>query len=269
MSRRRIVLALVGVAVIATGAVVVVSLLRDTTTTVIDANQARDVARTTTTSPPGGGSTSPAPAGVTEPQGSDDVVVYAYTMSGHEEIDALAGARHDYPAETYLTVQEGGCGQVWRWQAIEERWSSWEVCDPQAVTVAGFDSFNRWFGVDDLQQYRCDPPAPYLPPAADTTSWTFTCATEDITQETTAEVVGLETLDIGGEDVATLHVHYTDTLTSSSTGGSETDRWFRLDDPLVVKETGSTSSASSSPIGTVNYAEEYEITLEALEPSTS
>jgi len=268
MSRRRIVALLVGLGVIVAGVVVVLALLRDDTTTVLDADQAQAAAMTTTSSPPDGGSASSTTPAFTTAPAADDVVVYAYEMSGHEEIDALAGARHDYPAETYLTIQTGGCGQLWRWQAIEERWSSWEVCDPQHVTVAGFDSFNRWFGVDDLQQYRCDGPAPYLPPSADTDTWTFVCSTEDISQETAVEVVGVETLDIGGKEIETLHIHYTDTLTGDSTGGSETDRWFGVDDPLVVKEVGSTSSASSSPIGTVNYTEEYEITLTALDPLT-
>jgi hypothetical protein len=257
MSRRTVVLALVGLGVVVAGAFAVVSLLRDTTTTVLDADRARDVAVSTTTV---------AGASSTMAAGNGDVTVYAYAMAGHEEIDALAGARHDYPDETYLTIRDGGCGELWRWQAIEERWSSWEVCDPQQVTVAGFDSFTHWFGVDDLEQYRCDPVASYLPPSPDTTTWTFTCGTDDISQETTAEVVGVETLDVGGVAVDTLHVHYTDTLSGSSSGGGETDRWFRLSDPLVIKEIGATSSASTSLIGTVHYTEEYEIALTSLQP---
>lgn len=265
MSRRRLVALLVGLGVVVAGVAVVLVLLRNDTTTVIDANRARAVATTTTSQPTIAGSSTTA-AFNPVPAGGDDVVVYAYELSGFEAVDALAGARHDYPAATYLTVQSGGCGELWRWQAIEERWSSWEVCDPQHVTVAGFDSFNRWFGVADLQQYRCDDPAPYLPPAADVETWTFACSTENITQATTAEVVGTETLDVGGIPVETIHIHYTDTLSGDSTGGSETDRWFRLDEPLVVREVGSTASASPSPIGTVNYTEEYGISLQSLDP---
>ena len=37
-------------------------------------------------------------------------------------------------------------------------------------------------------------------------------------------------------------------------------------DALLVKEVGSTTSASSSAIGAVNYTEEYEIVLQTLDP---
>lgn len=261
MSRGRVVALVAGLVVVVAAVVVAAMFLRRDTTTVIGADQARTAATTTTA--PSALTTS---VNTVAPSARAGSVVYVYSMSGFEAIDALMGARHDYPAQTYLTVQPGGCGELWRWQAIDERWSSWDVCDPEQVTVAGFDSFNRWFGVDDLQQYRCDDPAPYLPPAPDVATWTFACATGEITQATTAEVLGTETLDVGGTPVDTIHVHYTDTLSGGSTGGSETDRWFRLEDPLVVKEVGSTASASQSPIGTVNYTEEYEMTLQSLDP---
>lgn len=252
--------------VVVLAAVMVVRALTKNDTTAIDVDQARAAATMTSSAPSGATATSTAGVTPTIPETSGDVVVYVYEMSGHDEIDALAGAKHEYPPETYLTIRQGGCGQVWRWQGIEERWSAWEVCDPQELTVAGFDSFNKWFGIEDLQQYRCDGPVSYLPPSPDKDTWTFACSTESIRQETTAELVGMETLDIGGEAVDTVRIHYTDTLSGDSTGGSETDRWVRLDDPLVVKEIGATTSASTSLIGTVTYTEEYEITLRSLEP---
>jgi hypothetical protein len=267
MSRRSLVAALAGVVVVV-GVLALALMLTRSHTTVIDADQARAAATTSITSSSVVTATTLVGGTPTAPQTGGDVVVYVYAMSGHEEIDALAGAKHQYPPETYLTIRSGGCGQMWRWQAIEERWSAWEVCDPQYVTVAGFDSFNKWFGVEDLQHYRCDGPAPYLPPTPDTDTWTFVCSTDSIQQATTAEVVGMETIDVGGEPVDTVHIHYVDTLSGDSTGGSETDRWVRPGDPLVIKEAGSTASASTSPIGTVNYTEEYEISIESLDALT-
>jgi hypothetical protein len=265
VSRRVFFVAAIGVIVVVGVVAVFVVLTRDSTT-VLDVDEARAAATTTTvassdvtgTTMVGGTPTTPAVGG--------NLVVYVYEMSGFEAIDALTGAKHEYPSETYLTIQSGGCGQIWRWQAIEERWSSWEVCDPVQLTVAGFDSFNKWFGVEDLQHYRCDESASYLPPSPDTDTWSFVCSTEDIQQTTAAEVIGTETLDVGDQQVDTIHIHYVDTLTGNSTGGSETERWVRLDDPLVIKEVGSTASASNSPIGTVNYTEQYEMNLESLDP---
>jgi hypothetical protein len=259
MSRRRAITVVVGVLAVLV-VVIALRVLTNNDTTVIDVDEARAAATSSSS-----GVTTAVSATPTIPPSSGEV--YVYDMSGHDEIDAFAGAEHEYPAATYLTISHGGCGQVWRWQAIEEHWSSWEVCDPQLVTVAGFDSFNEWFGVEDLQQYRCDGSASYLPPAPDVDTWTFECSTESIRQETTAEVVGMETVDVGGELIDAVHIHYVDTLSGDSSGGSETDRWFRLDDPLVVKEISSTTSVSTSVIGKVTYTEEYEIALQSLEPA--
>lgn len=256
MSRRGMAgLVLGGVAV----AAVVVALLvvRDDTTTVIDAAEARAAAASTEAS----GSVTTAAAA------RDGTTVYVYDTTGYEEVDALAGARHDYPPETFVTVQPGGCGDVFRWQAIEERWATWEVCDVQRLEVSRIESFHRWFGVDDVQRYECTPPASYLPPSPSTDTWTFTCVAADRTEETSATAVDLETLVVDGQDVDALHVRFTTTLTGDSTGGSVIDRWFGSDG-LLLREVSSTASASRSAIGTVNYIEEYEITLRSLQPVT-
>ena len=77
---------------------------------------------------------------------------------GFEEIDALGGARHDYPTETFLTVQPGGCGTISRWTALAERWDSQELCaGSDGMVVASYDSFHQWFGRADLQQFSCEP----------------------------------------------------------------------------------------------------------------
>lgn len=249
---------LVGAVLVVGGAIVLVAVLfwRRDTTTVIDATEAR-AAATSTEAPP-----SAAPA-----TGGTAGVMYVYETTGYEEIDALAGARHDYPSETFLTVQQEGCGEVFRWQAIEERWITWEVCDRQALEVSVVESFHRWFGVDDAQRYECTPPASYLPPSPGAETWTFTCQASARTEETAAEVVGEETIVIGGGEVDALRVRFTSTLTGESTGGSVIDRWFG-DDGLLLKEVSSTASASRSAIGTVNYTEEYAITLRSLEALT-
>ena len=255
MDRRwSLIAGLAGVAVVVAIAIV---LARRDTTTVMDAAAARSAAVTSTE----------APRPTAAAMGDDgEAIVYVYDTIGYEEIDALAGARHDYPAETFVTVSAAGCGEVLRWQAIEERWVSWEVCDRERLEVIRVESFHRWFGVDDAQQYDCSPPATYLPPSSGGDTWTFTCTAAERTETTLAEVVGKETLRIGARDVAAVHVRFTSTLSGESTGGTVVDRWFGADG-LLLKEVSSTTSASKSAIGTVNYTEEYQITLRSLEPS--
>jgi hypothetical protein len=254
MSRYRLLVLVLALVAVAAGVVTV--LTRRDTTTVLDIDQVAATATAPSTS-------GPEPTGEVKDGGA---TIYVYDTVGYEEVDALAGARHDYPSETYLTVQPGGCGQIIRWQVIEERWTSWEVCDPEHLTVAGVDSFHRWFGVDDLQQYRCAEPAPYLPPSADVEEWTFTCSTGERSEESTATVVGVETLEIGGQEVDTLHLHLASSLAGESSGGSVIDRWISTAERLPVKEVSYTESSSPSLIGTVTYTEQYEITLQSLHP---
>ena len=44
--------------------------------------------------------------------------IYRYKTTGSEQIDALGGTSHDYPAETTLTVVAGDCGVHVRWDAF-------------------------------------------------------------------------------------------------------------------------------------------------------
>jgi hypothetical protein len=263
MTKRTFVGLAMGLGVLAAGVAAALLLLGEDTTTALDADQARVAASVTTTT----SSSRSTPDGGTPAEGAnDEVLTYVYETVGFEEVDALTGARHDYPAATFLTIQSGGCGRILRWQAIDERWTSWDVCDSERLAIAGFDSFHEWFGIGDLQEYECADPATLLPPSVETTEWTFACTTGDRTEEITGEVIGVEVLDIGDRQIETLHVRFTAALSGESDGGRITDRWFTPDDALMVKEVGMTASASSSAIGTVNYTEEYEIVLQALDP---
>lgn len=42
--------------------------------------------------------------------------VYLYESSGFDSVDALTGARHDYPAQTTVTITTEGCGVRVRWE---------------------------------------------------------------------------------------------------------------------------------------------------------
>src|SRR3989304_5823376 len=41
---------------------------------------------------------------------------------GSDTAAAVRGARHVYPAETFLTITAAGCGAAARWDALAERW---------------------------------------------------------------------------------------------------------------------------------------------------
>ncbi len=193
--------------------------------------------------------------------------VYVYETSGFEEIDALGGARHDYPAQSFMTLQAGGCGTKVRWDVLEERWSEWEVCDLDGVpALAAVDSFHRWYGVADLGEWVCNSPGPLQPPAPDVTAWTYECGTGASVETYRAELIGTETLVVGGEEVDTVHVRVVTSTEGRTNGSGKTDSWFLPGSPLVVRRIAAGDSVTPSAIGDVSYSERYELQLASLQP---
>jgi hypothetical protein len=197
-----------------------------------------------------------------------DPGLYVYTTTGGEEIDALGGARHDYPAETFMTIQPGGCGLIQRWTALEERWDEIELCPGEGgLFQARYDAFHKWFGQSDLQEFACDAPAALVVPVDVDASSGFDCTNDERTEVYKVEVIGEEAVTIDGSDVAALHIRVTSVLSRGSQGTSSTDTWYLPGTPLVLRRMATRSSVNDSAIGDVSYNEGYEITLVSLAPA--
>ena len=196
-----------------------------------------------------------------------DPGLYTYATTGFEEVDALGGARHDYPAETYGTLQPGGCGTRMRWTALEERWEEVESCDTAGgLSVVSYDSFHEWFGQTDLQEFACGPIEAVAIPSGDGGPWAYECTNDGRVEAFDVELIGTEMLQVDGQDVETIHVRITSTLSGESTGTSETDTWYLSGAGLIVQSVVDRRNINQSPIGAVSYTEKYEIRLTSLEP---
>jgi len=199
-----------------------------------------------------------------------DYGLYEYATTGYETTDALGGSRHDYPGRTYLTIQPGGCGTLVRWEALQQRWDEWDYCPDGRL--AGRRNYHEWFTIGNLEVWACSPPIPGSGEVGE--AWTGACTravgtnVEAGADNTRYEVVGYETLIVGGEEVETLHLR----TTAAGTGGSEsadtTDVWVLPGTRLIVRQAAVGSSVSQSRIGPVHYYEEYEIALVSLYPSS-
>ena len=189
--------------------------------------------------------------------------IYVYETTGFEEVDALGGARHDYPSDTYLVISEGSCGPVVRWHAIAERWDESEHCGPD-LGVTSFTGYHEWFHIPDRATSTCS--GAIFPPAGQTT-WTNVCPSNGSTSTDVATVVGMETLDVGGESVATLHIRIVGTTTGSTVGNTITDVWRLPGTPLVVRKQVDDASANASRIGDIHYVEQVTLQLRSLVPT--
>jgi hypothetical protein len=193
-----------------------------------------------------------------------DPGLYVYETVGFETIDALGGARHDYPAETFLTIRSEGCGFKVRWQALEEHWSERTICEDGRLEV--IDSYHEWFGIPEQSTWICEENARMLP-VGDETEWSFTCEKEDDSVQTWEyRLVGTETVTVGGEDVETLHLHVVETISGRTNGGSDSHNWVLPGTPLIVKRINDGTNVSGSRVGDVTYHEEVELLLTSVVP---
>jgi len=194
-----------------------------------------------------------------------DPGLYTYRTSGFSTTDALGGGRHDYPPETYITLQPGGCGVLVRWIPLQERILEWEFCDDVPIPSSWRD-FHRWFGVAEDSTFRCDAVPERLPETGE--SWDAACSSDDTTKDDTWEVVGREDLQVGGRDVTTVHVQRRSDSTGRTVGPLVSDAWYLEGTVLPVRMTLLSDTVTSSPIGDVEFHEEFTLELIGLTPES-
>jgi len=192
-----------------------------------------------------------------------DPGIYRYRTSGFEEIDALSGARHEYPDETFMTISVGECGPVVRWDALEERWIDWDHCGPD-LAVSASATYHEWFGIPDLENETCADPRPIAGIAGEIT--TTVCEAEGILETYETTIMGQETLDVAGVPIETTHLRRTSSLSGGSTGDAEVDVWRANGTALVVRMEVVRRSATPSAVGDVTYSEEFVLDLIGLAP---
>jgi hypothetical protein len=207
-------------------------------------------------------STTPEPAGVSLPAPG----VYQYATSGFDEIDALNGARHEYPAITTITVTPHECGVRLRWDVAVERWDTWDWClDGDAIRQSGWVGYHEFFGVAGQNDNTCDGDARPLDAPTGTT-WSMTCRMGD---RTTSSFIGTvldrTTLTVADISIPVLHLRYDVDVVGESTGTQVVEGWYRTTDGLPVREQLTISTRQSTVIGTTNFDETY--TIELLTPT--
>ncbi len=280
MRPRHVVIALLVVAALAAGVVIVLPYVwgRGTSTEVsLDDVVRRYQASTTvappsTTAPTSAGPTSTGPSGDTLPPPPPTVRpgVYVYTTTGRDEVDALNGDHHDYPDSTTITVIDLGDGcRRHRWDVLVERWQEWQRCarDDGTVAVVGLVNFDSFFNRSQTDTYECSGDGRPLDAPAGTT-WSFRCVQGDTDLDVyTGVVVGHEQVQVGTDRLDALHVRVS--IDNGVAGDVQvTDSWYLLGTDLLLAEVAANDTTNPSPIGDVHYRERYDIRLAALEPIT-
>lgn len=192
-----------------------------------------------------------------------DPGVYRYRTVGFEEIDALSGARHEYPAETFVTISGGECGPVVRWDALDERWIDWEHCGSDMAVTASH-TFHQWFGIPDLETEVCAEPRPVVGEVGDTA--TTVCDADGVIETYETLFMGREVLDVNGVRVDTDHLRRRSSLSGGSSGTATVDVWRTPGTALIVRMEVVRRSVTPSAAGDVTYVEELSLDLQTLRP---
>jgi hypothetical protein len=194
--------------------------------------------------------------------------VYVYETVGDEQVDALGGATHTYPAETTMTITSTDCGYRVRWDVFEERFDELDMClTPDGESIAASRQHRQFFGITNDRTYRCDdtttirsePPAPG--DARSTTCWAGPASAD-----MTVTVVGPDVVSVGGRSLDALHIRLQTELDGDVRGTSILDYWIDATNGLILRRESQVTTDADSPLGVIEYDETYTVQLVTTEP---
>jgi len=255
--RLRIILVVLGVTalVAVTAAVVWRTVLRDTATPAsIDDALARyraTAAQGETPIPPG---------------------VYVYATTGSESISALGGTTHEYPPSSTITVTQSSCGMTLRWDVLETRSTTWDICvggDGGVLQqLDGWVEKHVFFGQDDATEWMCTGMPWLLGSDAESATTSPTCDGGDAKMTGVVRVIGEEVVDVGAVSVETIRIRLEGKEDGAARGPLVEERWLEAQTGLPVRITYEVRTENDSLIGDVVFEERYDLRLESLEPRT-
>lgn len=193
--------------------------------------------------------------------------VYSYTTSGHEQVDLLGGARHDYPAQTAVTYRRGGCGDEDRWQPLKERYSSNTVCRGAQGLEARISVQRREFFNQSEEQVLVCAPGLVIVPDAPKAGQVFSgaCRSDDTVVRLVVRVREVTTMTVGGRRSRVVHVSVDGQMTGSTRGSTQREEWF-TPEGLLVRGTSTTETDRDTSAGVVHYSEVFDLRLDSLDP---
>lgn len=213
----------------------------------------------------------PPPAGTAEAQPRLTVPeegVYTYATDGGESVDALGGARHDYPDETTITVRHTGCGYTSRWEPLRERWEEFDICraDDRAW-MRTITLYHEFFGRGMRHEYTCGDASTLAEASSEPGQrWSWDCHSESGSMHTQIEVVEFATRDVGGQPVDAVHVLIHNTMDGDTRGTREADVWYDRWSGLELSGTYDTDTTVETPMGPSRYVEHFSRTLTDVRP---
>ncbi len=204
--------------------------------------------------------------------------VYTYEGSGTERL-SLLGTKQEWGPTIPATVtrETDGCWSF-RIDFSTNHWQVKKYCPSEDLLLDLGGPLHQSFDlvaaqVGDTTELTCDPPIQVIRVNAEPgESWDASCEGRsddrgtEVTSTGTNTFVGIEQIEIGGEEVASLHYRERRELSGDQTGTEDTHEWFAVTDGLLLRSTHDTRVSSPSPIGDIVYTEEGDFRLTSRTP---
>lgn len=193
--------------------------------------------------------------------------VYVYATTGRESIDVLGGARHHYPARTSITARRVPCGLELEWAALVGRETTWTLCSTDAgIELRGSDERHKFFWQSDRTTYVCEGAVLVAAGNAAPAAHDFTCTAPKAHETGQAQLVGPETIAVGGRDIATIHARTVGTISGENDGIETADWWLDTATAVPVRIVLKSRTSRKTIVGLTHYNEDAELRLLSTTP---
>ena len=136
-------------------------------------------------------------------------------------MSALNGQTNTYPPTTALTVTATKCGVTTEWNVLTGRSDTSRRCRlaDGSWKLVGTTVSDRFFNTTQVETSKCDV-VELSPDPTPRTSTHGRCTNGDKFVDLTYDVIGTETVRIGGTDVPTVHLRITSTQGGTRSGAA-------------------------------------------------
>jgi hypothetical protein len=194
--------------------------------------------------------------------------VYSYDTKGYQSTDALSGQRHDYPAETTITLRKGDKGWLSRWQPLEERWEETLIAeDTTGARMLRYTMYHEFFQRGVTEVFECDGYVEKIG-AKVGDSWPVRCTSEQSKVDIKVTFASIDAVKVGDDTVKAKRIVYDATVSGTNKGKMLQQRWLTEDPRGMVRMSQKADLDVDSPFGAVGYKEDFEINLQSFEPQT-
>ena len=250
----RLVVGLVGLAVLIAGSVFVYSAVFGSSATSISYREAFEefVAQQDTESD-----------GELGIEGLPQPGVYRYSTTGGESIESIVSASHDYPAESVVTITPAGCGVRMEWAPLRERSEYLEVCRVDGrLVLASYGGAHEFFGLRNEHVVTCPDQTWLIPVTEDVDDVNVVCEGGDLVHNRTTTPFTATEVVIGNKKIDGFSVG-TEFVAKGTFNGTTVRTIIFDEDGMLLLWKDVVSGFSKTPIGDADYTEEFSLTLVA------